>query len=834
MSVDLKTPDFDFSGFYYPELVEAQIQYLRKNVPEISNENPFEPAIQLVRAFALIGHLSNTLLDMVAHETTLPTAKLRDSVVRLVALIGYVPHANIPSTATLRAKLNQGLSTATLIVPDNALFGTRREANTPPILFESDGSITVAATNALGLFYTLDYSGPTWVNETTDANTDASTFDLFSGIANGDSFYAMHVDTMTDELDFSGFVTASDLGDDRAASPRILVYEYFDGEVEDDEPDSVINNGSNLTFVLDSLLGTSAERSGQYATVTLNATGVSEELLVTHDGTNNVITTTGFLGQTAPSTTTDDYTVGVYWHELSVTDTTKATIPVTGEVAAAGNSSLQTFTGTLARYPLEPDTDIVFTYNAATVAKTATFKADGTLSGDADTGTTVNRETGVFTLNTISVPDTANIFVAYSREQQPFQKNGSVAFAVPKDADDDWIEGSLSTYLNSGLGSPPATSGLWLRCRIVSLGDTPSATAPKYDRVKWDQGSMYITIPVTQGRTFSGEVLGSGDGTADQAFAAKNSPVIEDSVLVTVDGDEWTEVSDFASSTSTDKDYIVRVDSDGIATITFGDGTNGATPGTGTNNVVVEYRVGGGEDGNVGAGKIRVNRSGLSRIKAPTNPRPASGWTQQEGASDDTLAKLKRDAVASLRTLERAVSLSDVETLAVKWRYDVTKQIPFSRARAIQNGFGLKTVKLVTVPTGAGTSSPTVRAALDAYFNGNLHTGGDEPGVMVANTEVTSVDYTQKVINVAVVVTGGNKEAIETAISGLIHPESLQTDGITYRWSFGATVTLSKLNNTVFGSDPDIEDVAISSPASDTILADDELPILGTLSVVVI
>ena len=153
--------------------------------------------------------------------------------------------------------------------------------------------------------------------------------------------------------------------------------------------------------------------------------------------------------------------------------------------------------------------------------------------------------------------------------------------------------------------------------------------------------------------------------------------------------------------------------------------------------------------------------------------------------------------------------------------------------RKKKNGYGLKTIKLVVVPVGSATSSPIVRTALDNYFNGNLHTGGDEPGVLVANTEVTSVDYTQNVINVVVTCDGGNQESIETAIAGLIHPEAFLDDGATYRWKFGATVTLSKLIATIFGSDSDIEDVTITTPAIDTVLADDELPILGTLSVTV-
>jgi len=105
--------------------------------------------------------------------------------------------------------------------------------------------------------------------------------------------------------------------------------------------------------------------------------------------------------------------------------------------------------------------------------------------------------------------------------------------------------------------------------------------------------------------------------------------------------------------------------------------------------------------------------------------------------------------------------------------------------------------------------------------------------VLVANQEVTTVDYSAKVIDVVVEIEGGNKEAVETAISGFIHPESILSDG-EYRWKFGGTVGTAKLLATIFGADSAIENVTLTSPASDTVLADDELPLLGNLSVVVV
>src|SRR3972149_9304797 len=80
-------PDFRFSGHYYPEILEDLIGFLRAHAPEITDEAPSEPAIQLLRAYALVGHLNNVLADIVGKEMFLPTAQLRNSVAALLALI---------------------------------------------------------------------------------------------------------------------------------------------------------------------------------------------------------------------------------------------------------------------------------------------------------------------------------------------------------------------------------------------------------------------------------------------------------------------------------------------------------------------------------------------------------------------------------------------------------------------------------------------------------------------------------------------------------------------------------------------------------------------------
>jgi len=102
----IEIPDFEFTAHYYPELLDALTLYKRRNVPEITDETAFEPFNQLLRAFALVGHLNNVLIDLVANESTLPTAQLVESVRTQLRLIDYEMSPAAPSQGAIVLELS--------------------------------------------------------------------------------------------------------------------------------------------------------------------------------------------------------------------------------------------------------------------------------------------------------------------------------------------------------------------------------------------------------------------------------------------------------------------------------------------------------------------------------------------------------------------------------------------------------------------------------------------------------------------------------------------------------------------------------------------------------
>jgi predicted phage baseplate assembly protein len=172
------------------------------------------------------------------------------------------------------------------------------------------------------------------------------------------------------------------------------------------------------------------------------------------------------------------------------------------------------------------------------------------------------------------------------------------------------------------------------------------------------------TALATHGETKK-EVLGSGDASRSfQRFGLKQSPLTyvpapsasgsASSLRVKVNDITWDGEPSLYGLGPKDRAYVVRINDDGVATIEFGDGSTGARPPTGRENVAATYRVGTGTDGNVKAGQLSllVTRPlGVSRV---SNPMAAAG-----GANPEGLEEARENAPGAVLTFERVVSLPD-------------------------------------------------------------------------------------------------------------------------------------------------------------------------------
>jgi hypothetical protein len=710
----VQVPSFEFSAFYYPQLLEALMVYKRINVPELTDESNEEPSVQFMRAFALVGHLNNVLIDIVANESTLPTAQLPETIRNMLRLIDYELSPATPGATDLIYRLGKVFNASFQLVPNGAQASTQRDSNGQVIYFEALTGVLIQRTDQLGACFVENPAG-VFTARTTEANAGTA---FVATTPAGCALYIAHDSIMWDKMNF---VVS-------AVSPATIgVWEYYDGDPSDTRPTDVTNiGGGQLKFDLTGLLGAS-NRAGAIVRVRLNTTTAFEDVISTWDGTKNVATTS-LLGQSSPSLLESDYTVGSNWQEI------------------AGMT-------------------------------------DGTALLD---------------------------------------QTGDVSFALPQSVTQNWKETTVNGF-----------TGFFLRFRVVT---SAVGAGPTLGRIRIDVGKQYATALVYQGRTVTAETLGSSNGTPNQRFATAQTDFILNSQSVRVDGETWVKVDDFLESGPGAKVYRIELTDNDVAQIIFGDGVTGLIPPIGQGNVVIDYRFGAADNGNVGSNTITVDKQGLTFVEAIYNPRTATGWSEAEAASQESLAKAKLAGPASLRTKEVAVTPDDLVTLAMAYK-DSGGSKPVGRARPIEESFGPKTVELICVGTGGVLISNTQLDALTTYFNGDENAIPPIPKRFIANQEVTCTNFSPHPIDVTATVYAPDDVIAQQVINQLtavLQPESLKEDGTTYTWEFGADVPLSRINHEIFRTDARISKVLITSPAADVPLGTRELPTAGTFSITMV
>ncbi len=121
---------------------------------------------------------------------------------------------------------------------------------------------------------------------------------------------------------------------------------------------------------------------------------------------------------------------------------------------------------------------------------------------------------------------------------------------------------------------------------------------------------------------------------------------------------QWAPQRDLLGSPPSNPDFVIEVESDGVAYLRFGDDLHGRRPVSGE-TFTASYRTGGGASGNVAAEAIRHVAQGGPAIVLVRNPLPAVG-----GVDPESLEDARRKAPFAFRTQARAVTLADYEAIA--------------------------------------------------------------------------------------------------------------------------------------------------------------------------
>jgi hypothetical protein len=347
----------------------------------------------------------------------------------------------------------------------------------------------------------------------------------------------------------------------------------------------------------------------------------------------------------------------------------------------------------------------------------------------------------------------------------------------------------------------------WLRV-TPERGGWPSP--PRLERV------LLNTVWAEHAAQVTGEVLGSGTGRPGQRVRTLRAPVLPGERIEVREADRpsraeidalereggpdplgpadaagtwvrWTAVPDFHGSGPASRHYVVdRVTGE----VGFGDGVHGRVPPPGRANLrAAVYRTGGGPAGNRPAGNLTQLKTPIAYVERVANAEPSGG-----GAAAESLDALRVRGPGTLRHRERAVTVADLEDLAMQASPEVAV------ARAIPPGDGGEAgrVRVVVVPRSAAAKPVPSLELLDrveAYLAERLPAAVE---LEVLGPEWVSIDVTAEVVPVSPAAAGEVQRALSDRLAAFLHP--LTGGPRDEGWPFGRRPYRSDLYAVVEGT----------------------------------
>jgi hypothetical protein len=187
-------------------------------------------------------------------------------------------------------------------------------------------------------------------------------------------------------------------------------------------------------------------------------------------------------------------------------------------------------------------------------------------------------------------------------------------------------------------------------------------------------------IQLVQGQTVIDRFVAPAQ-TTGYAVRLSRTPVIDDSVQVSVNGEPWQQASSVGVQDGTATVFQVKTYVNGETAILFGDGVFGAAvPADAA--ITVTYRIGGGVAGNIPLNTINTSVTGL--VTSLSNPVSVQITNQvstgQGGKEAETLDQARVNIPYYTRTNDRAVTLSDYQTIAQQYSDAQLGAVAYARA----------------------------------------------------------------------------------------------------------------------------------------------------------
>lgn len=272
---------------------------------------------------------------------------------------------------------------------------------------------------------------------------------------------------------------------------------------------------------------------------------------------------------------------------------------------------------------------------------------------------------------------------------------------------------------------------------------------------------------------------GYSNGLPGQIFTLPDTNIIQDTIRITVGttAEEWSEVDYFVDSAALDNVFLVKQD----RYLMFGDGITGRIPIQGS-AITAIYRTGGGLNGNVLANTLTsFVGTPPAVVTSVTNPLPAAG-----GAEAETIERSRIQGPKELKTMWRAVTEEDFETLARAFSSRISK------VHAISSPFWFTKVYLAPVAETDGTYTSFTAAELDDIREYLLDRKMLCQDIEVSNGVNIPVNITGIVDILPTYIRSTVRESVNAAIEAAFNTE-------TGEISFGESLYLSNIYALIMG-----------------------------------
>jgi predicted phage baseplate assembly protein len=362
---------------------------------------------------------------------------------------------------------------------------------------------------------------------------------------------------------------------------------------------------------------------------------------------------------------------------------------------------------------------------------------------------------------------------------------------------------ALPAALKKPITIPAGTAG---RARL----DDEVADFETAETVTIDAGLVRVDIPARQGirrtETFT------ATGTPNQKFDLSSQAIAEGTIVVEIAGAQWSFAEHFQDSGPASPHFLAETDHLNMTRLVFGDGRAGMIPAA-SQAISISYLETLGAAGNLGAGLITqlltpVYLDGVAVPLSVTNPIPATGGTDRE-----TIDHARKQAPAELAALWKAVTRSDLETLA--------EGFPgIAKARAIDPEdcphLPYLQVLLAVAPQGGGLASPLLKEELAAFI--------DKRRVATVEIHLLGPVYHPIDIDARIWLLPGEEPApVELRIRQAL-ADYLAFDHV----DFGQDIYVSDLVALIDGA-RGVSHLTLLSPSSDVLLRSGEIPALGNV-----